>query len=459
MTPTMVGSFCVGVRVRDFRNGVLLSEVVRDFRFDVTACTVNVHAVIARQSGSSDCAGTALQLHNNSIGAHAYHWDFGVSGLDSDTSNAAEPFFVYPDTGVYTVTLIVNPGWPCADTATNEVRLFDSVDVHFTPPDIRCPDQFPVTLVPEGDLTASTTFVWDIAGGSSPDLHARDLSLTLNGLGAHAVHVVVTDHGCTGEYTDSIRVYPFPEPDFSIDPQGCQPYTPGIVNRSRAWTPMTYDWDFGDGTSSQDSVPSHTYVSPGNYSVKLTVSTSNGCIASRSLSRSDAVEVWPMPKARITADPMMTSLMHPEVTFADHSIGAVAIDIDVAGTHYTTPQVTHVFDDAGRFPVLLTATSDMGCVDTASVTVIVGDHFFYAPTAFTPNGDADNEVWLPSVRGARLYRLEVFDRWGQVRFSTTDPRQGWDGKGATPGVYAYKAWLSEYGPLEKEYNGSFILLR
>ncbi|MBK9058810.1 MAG: hypothetical protein IPL81_02625 [Flavobacteriales bacterium] len=44
-------------------------------------------------------------------------------------------------------------------------------------------------------------------------------------------------------------------------------------------------------------------------------------------------------------------------------------------------------------------------------------------------------------------------------FSTTDPSKGWDGKNSLPGMYSYKAWLTEYGPLEKEYNGSFVLIR
>ena len=63
------------------------------------------------------------------------------------------------------------------------------------------------------------------------------------------------------------------------------------------------------------------------------------------------------------------------------------------------------------------------------------------------------------MKGARAYRLDIFDRWGHLVFSTTDPAQGWDGKDAPPGMYAYKAWLTEWGPLEKEYNGSFVLIR
>jgi hypothetical protein len=63
------------------------------------------------------------------------------------------------------------------------------------------------------------------------------------------------------------------------------------------------------------------------------------------------------------------------------------------------------------------------------------------------------------VIGARKYKLDVFDRWGTTVFSTTDPDEPWDPAAYPIGTYAYKAWLSEWGPLEKEYNGSFVIVR
>lgn len=459
VTPTMIGSYVVGVRVREFRNGVELSEVVRDFRFDVTNCTVNVVSVIAEQEAASFCAGTTVHLDNNSIGGESYHWDFGVAQSSSDTSALAEPTFTYPDTGLYTVTLIANPGWPCADTSTRQVALYDPVQVSYVAPAILCPTQFPVQLTATGNLSDHAAVVWDIGTGVAQSLNTPGIAIQSFDLGSHAVRVDVTDHGCTGNYMDSVRVYPLPVAEMTVDTNGCVAFTPTLTNTSHAWTPLTYLWEFGDDGTSTDSLPTHTYIHPGTYSVRLTVSTSSGCIGQDVQWLPDAVDVWPLPHAAITADPLVTSLMDPQVTFTDASVDAAQLDINVAGTHYTVPQFTHFFDDAGRYHVTVTATSGLGCVDTASVDIFVGDHFFYAPNAFSPNGDNTNEVWLPQVKGARLYNLAVFDRWGRMRFSTTDPKQGWDGKDAEPGVYVYKAWLSEYGPLEQEYNGSITLLR
>jgi gliding motility-associated-like protein len=89
----------------------------------------------------------------------------------------------------------------------------------------------------------------------------------------------------------------------------------------------------------------------------------------------------------------------------------------------------------------------------------VSDHLIYVPNAFTPDGDGLNDQWAPSVRGARLYDLVVFDRWGQEEFRSTDPKAAWDGSGYPQGVYNYTIRLAEFGAYRAEYTGHFTLLR
>jgi gliding motility-associated-like protein len=283
--------------------------------------------------------------------------------------------------------------------------------------------------------------------------------VTFAQLGAHAVAVTATENGCTGTFQDSIRVFPLPTVAFEPDTGGCRPFLVPFTNSASAWTPLRFLWQFGDGASSTDSLPVHVYTQPGLHDVTLTVSTDSGCVASISLTKAAAVDVWPQPVARFTAAPLITSLLDPEVDFMDHSTDAVQWDFEVEGLHYDHAPFTHRFDDAGPFDVHLTVMSEQGCTDTTTVQVFVGDHLFFAPNSFTPNGDDINETWRPEVRGARLYRLEVFDRWGRQVFGTTDPEEAWDGKNAVTGPYAYKAWLSEWGPLEKEYRGTVTLIR
>jgi len=463
LTPTMIGSFAVGVRVKEFRNGVQLSEVIRDFRFDVVPCQAAVTSTITPQaelSGSTGlCDGLTVDMENESTGADEYHWDFGVTGTAGDTSDLEEPAFTYPAAGTYNVTLIANPGWPCADTNTVAFTVAPPVTVQFDPPAITCLDEQPLTLAAYGSFSSGATVTWDPGSGSAPDTDAHVMHPTFPDAGTFAVHVTATEYGCTGTFTDSVTLHPRPAPLFTVDTAGCIPLDAQFANESTAWTPFTSSWTFGDGGTSTDAQPVHTYITEGYHTVSLTVSTSTGCIATETLVRPGLIQVWPQPTARFSVLPLVTDLMAPTVDVLDLSTSAYDVTFTVAGQTYDSTAFTHTFEDAGWYTVTLLATSGLGCTDTTSTDVFVGGHFFYAPNAFTPNGDGMNDTWRPEVKGARFYALDVFDRWGAKVFSTTDPKQGWEAGGYPDGTYAFKAWLSEWGPLEKEYNGSIQLLR
>lgn len=454
--PTTLGNFAVSLCVSEYRNGVLMNQMIRDYRFLVVPCVQTITSAIQAQQ---PCEGLTVEMTNLSTGSDFYHWDFGVPGTAADTSSETNPTFTYPAPGSYTVSLIANPGWPCADTSYSTFEVIDPISVAFVPPASLCSDQLPISLTAFGNFTSAANLQWDFGTGISPDVNSATTTVGWSTLGSHAVSVTVDEGGCSVSFTDSIRIFPLPEPIFSVDTNGCVPFGPLFTNSSISGTPLAYLWHLGDGTTSTDSIPEHVYTSPGIYDVSLTVSTNSGCIASRTLTLPGLVSVWSQPTAMATALPKVTTVLHPEVTFTDYSIDAEKWDFLVEGIHYDTSSFIHTFSDAGWYTAFLTVTSGVGCTDTTTVRVFIGDHLFYAPTAFSPNGDGFNEEWKPSVKGARQYQLDIFNRWGDVVFSTNDPEKGWDGKNGIPGMYSYKAWLTEYGPMEKEYNGSFVLIR
>lgn len=457
LTPTLIGSFVVGVRVKEFRNGQLLSQVMRDLRFDVVSCQVTVVSAIQQQS--TFCSGLTVSMVNQGTG-NFFHWDFGVSGITSDTSDLAAPTYTYPDTGTYTATLIANPGWPCADTSTGTFSVFPPLAVNFVAPDITCADAQPITLTATGNFTTAANIAWDLgAQGTAPQLNAPVLQVSYAQPGAFAVSIDVTDFGCSGSFTDSVIVHPNPVVSYTVDTVGCVPLEVLFANGSTAWTSMRYAWDLGDGTTSTDAQPLHTYGTPGLYDVSLTVMTDSGCVDTVSLVRPGLVRVWPQPLAQGWAEPEEATVLDPVITFHDASIDAVSVLFEVDGVQYDQPAFTHTFEGAGQFEALLIATSGLGCSDTTRITVFIKDHLFFAPNVFTPNEDGINDVWGPSVIGARLYDLAVYDRWGQQVFHSTDPSASWSGEGYPQGAYTYKAWLSEFGALEKEYVGVVSLVR
>ncbi|HRH37100.1 MAG TPA: gliding motility-associated C-terminal domain-containing protein, partial [Flavobacteriales bacterium] len=95
------------------------------------------------------------------------------------------------------------------------------------------------------------------------------------------------------------------------------------------------------------------------------------------------------------------------------------------------------------------------CTDSCSVWV---------PSAFTPDGDTKNEAWTWSGECMpEDFSIAVFNRWGEVVFSSTDPKRSWDGTygGALspPGIYAYRVGYRLPYQKHKEVRGSLTLLR
>jgi gliding motility-associated-like protein len=70
------------------------------------------------------------------------------------------------------------------------------------------------------------------------------------------------------------------------------------------------------------------------------------------------------------------------------------------------------------------------CATTTNLTINVRDGFttFYAPNAFTPDGNGLNDNFIPICYGNENYNLKIFNRWGELIFETDDISIGWDGR-------------------------------
>jgi gliding motility-associated-like protein len=71
-----------------------------------------------------------------------------------------------------------------------------------------------------------------------------------------------------------------------------------------------------------------------------------------------------------------------------------------------------------------------GCADSTCKNILMeAEYVVFAPNAFTPDGDGDNDVWIPVVSGLEIgrYALSIFNRWGEQIFFSEDPEQPWTG--------------------------------
>lgn len=153
------------------------------------------------------------------------------------------------------------------------------------------------------------------------------------------------------------------------------------VGKSSIDLPLTYQWDFGDGSTGSGASLNHTFAKSGTYSIKVTATDSNGVKASSSgvLSVVDAVLTTPV----ITANPA-SGFAGVEVSFtgasSDPGGGTLTYNWDFGDQGKATGDtVKHSFSTQGTYPVVLTVTNDLGASTKTTLSYLV-NAYAGAPT-------------------------------------------------------------------------------
>lgn len=117
------------------------------------------------------------------------------------------------------------------------------------------------------------------------------------------------------------------------------------------------------------------------------------------------------------------------------------------GVTSTDKDFARTFTQEGEYIVTLTATSGAACEETITKRIaVIRNCSPVLPTAFTPNRDGKNDIFMPSLMAAKgLKRFAIYNRWGNLLFATTKEGEGWDGmtKGAASQTDVY-VWVLEY---------------
>lgn len=275
-TPTMLGQFVVGVAVKEYRSGALIGTHYRDFQFNVTDCEPT--AVANAPNVVKDCSDYSVTFENYSYGSDEYYWDFGIDGITTDTSTEEYPTYVFPDTGVYEVMLIVLPGSECSDTEYVEVWIYPGFDANISfdngcaNTDIQFTD-LSTTLY--GSITG-----WDWNYGDGFGSTEQNPLYSYNAQGDYIIYFTVTNsYGCVAELYDTITIYPSPYSNFVFD-NACIGQTGIIEDASFIFIGneiVNTEWYLPDGSYVNDDAVEYYFDTAGYYPIIL-VSTSNlGC--------------------------------------------------------------------------------------------------------------------------------------------------------------------------------------
>ncbi|HRG51387.1 MAG TPA: PKD domain-containing protein [Bacteroidia bacterium] len=377
-------------------------------------------------------------------------------------------------TTTYTVTAYDLNG--CAGTPDSAKALMysltaDNIDVLANSP--LCPGQStPLSLKTNG-ITGKLSYLWNNNLGTS----AGPFKITLYQPNTYVVQVT---NQCGTSVSDSIRILITPQPVLIMKKDTNEICMPGSIHFQdssvvgNSQDPITsWTWNFGDGTTSSLQNPVHYYKSAGQFPVTLVVKTGGGC-TSNSLGTPILVTVHPKPNADFSVNKTVLDLPYDELKCFNQSTGAVSYKWDFADeTTSTEENPTHKYTLLDEYNIRLIATSKFGCLDTAFKSVRTDADIIF-PSAFTPNplgstnGSYDvkslsNDVFFPYTSGVISFKLQVFDRWGELIFESFNVDKGWDGyyngKLCEQGVYIWKADVKLSNGKTFNKTGDVTLLR
>ena len=306
----------------------------------------------------------------------AYAWDFG----DGATSTAQNPSHTYAANGTYTVSLSVTttvgtdtetkPGYINVSSAP----VPPTADFSGTPTDGHAPLTVQFTDHSSPGSAAIDTHTWNFGdGGSSTAINPSHIYAVP---GTYNVSLTVTS--TAGSDTDTKNGYVTVNPpavgptaEFSGTPRtGAAPLDVQFTDLSIAGTsPIhAWSWDFGDGGSSTQQSPAHTYASPGSYDVALTVTTDDG---QNTNTKTGYITPCVGPVTDFTAD--KTSGFAPlSVKFTDKSTGGpTTFSWNFGdGTTNATKDPSHTYSTPGTYTVSHTSGNACGSTTVTKTDLI-----------------------------------------------------------------------------------------
>ncbi len=211
------------------------------------------------------CAPTIVQFNDQSQLASGWHWDFG----DGNYSSAPSPTHIYNIPGQYQVSLVVTDSIGCTDMMQwqSQVSVEGPIAKFTVPQTEGCA---PVTLTFNNQSTGSAGYYWNFGDGDTSVAPAPVHQYASPGY--YTVTLIATDsNGCESVFTlsDTLKIYPPADVSFSVsDTASCLPFQVAFTNTSTS--AAQYHWDFGDGQTSTQVAPGHTYTTGGSFRVTLT---------------------------------------------------------------------------------------------------------------------------------------------------------------------------------------------
>ena len=390
------------------------------------------------------CAGDCVNFTNTSTGGPFSVTSWTFTGASTASSTLDSPTNIcYPTAGTYQVSLTVTDA---NGTDTETQAGYITVTSCSTPPVASFTASS--TTVCAGDAVTftdnstnnPTSWSWTFAGGTPSSSTSQNPSITYSAPGTYSVSLTATNSA--GSDTETQTAYitvincPAPTASFNLSSTSiCAGECITITNNSTNGTSFAWTFTGGNPSSSTQQNPGTVcFASAGTYSVQLIVTNASGVdTVSTNVTVSNAPSV--------VADGDTTVNLGNSVPISAVGSGS--------GNYLWTPSTGVVCSTCASTTVNPQSTgyytinySEGGCTVSDSVYIVVNIiEGIGVPSAFSPNGDSNNDELFVYGQGIFSMTLKIYNRYGQLVFETSDQSLGWDGKhngkDVNSGVFVY----------------------
>jgi len=329
------------------------------------------------------CAGKPINFTDSSTTASGsivkWTWNFGDGSQPVVTTTNSPQAHSFASAGTYTVSLLVENAGGCKSIlTTKQVVVGNNPVADFN---------FGNACLPSGQMNftnastiggnSSLAYQWTFSdGGSATD---KDPQHNYGSTGPHTVKLLVTSQlGCVDSVTKTVStIYAQPLAAFTAAAETCFGSAVSFADNSTAAgsTVTAWAWNFGDGATSTQASPSHSYNTPGVYAVTLAVTSAIGC-TSAVITKS--IEILSLPVASFTiSNPLC---VNGAVTFNNNSTSLSGNivkwtwnfgDGSAPVVAATGSPVQHTYSATGSYNTTLIVETDKGCMSTMFSNAVV----------------------------------------------------------------------------------------
>ncbi len=364
------------------------------------------------------CKGDSVLLTENDTSS--FVWSTGAKIMSLDIKLSGNYFVTYTDSN------------SCSSKSQiDSVKVLPLPAITLTGIDTIC----------KGDSTLLTAqgginYIWN-TGATSSNINIKPITNT-------TYSVIGSNGQCANTANVNVVVNPIPNATINGKASICE----GASTLLNASGGTNYKWSTGSSINSIMVSP----ISNTSYSVMV---SQNGCKDSAIV----LIQVNPLPVPVVCCD---SSILAGQSVYLAASGGvsylwspSAGLNCDTCANPIATPLVSTTYT--------VTITSDSGCSTASTITIDVNCGKVFVPEAFSPNGDGQNDILY--VRGDCIKTVDfnVFDRWGNKVFETTDKNIGWNGvykgEASNAGSYVYYVSATMYDGTVIEKKGNVALVR